>query len=278
MLPAVPVNFIAKANEFGSSIALSWQDGASNSGRVSYRLERSTNQKDWHVLNDNRSDKLYIDSDVQYRTRYFYRVRATDEAGNHSGYAVTEATTPAFLGNASPDKDTVLTAELYRAEVIIPAGALPEPAACSIEPADLESTDYTLDGHQIISGPLQVLCRVADTTAITKFNKPLSVTWTVDPPKKVAGALKYYGYDDELIELDATSDESQAHTVNFLLDRGTTFVAVGKYKQIPLWIKLVGTLLGLGAMAVGGMVWLGRRTRDQLHQRNEDYRKKMMGG
>lgn len=276
--PTTPANFTAQANELGSNIALSWQAATDNAGSVTYWLEKSANQQDWQVLFEDRSDTFYSDTEVKFETRYYYRLRARDAAGNYSGYATAEALTGSFKGNASPDEESVIKDEQKGIEVTIPAGALVAAAACTIEDAGLHVTDFVPKDYMVAAGPFQVLCKTADNAVIGAFNKPLIIKWTIQPPKNVAGPLEYYGYDAEPFKVGTTSRDTEAQTDTFSLEKGTTFVAIGKLKRVSIWVKIAGVLLVLAALA-GAVLWFlfWRFRRHQLKRYN-DYKHKILGG
>ncbi|GAB3762217.1 fibronectin type III domain-containing protein [Spirosoma pomorum] len=103
--PTAPARLTAAAISF-SQINLSWADLSANES--GFQLERSLNGTDgWNKIADVTANvTTYTDQNLNPRTRYYYRIRAINAAGN-SGYSnVADATTP----DAPPAAPTRLTA------------------------------------------------------------------------------------------------------------------------------------------------------------------------
>ncbi len=94
--PSVPSNFQATVGS-SSQISLSWTASTDNVGVTGYRLERCTGSNCANFVQiATPSNTSYSNSGLTASTTYRYRIRATDAAGNLSGYsAVVNATTPA---------------------------------------------------------------------------------------------------------------------------------------------------------------------------------------
>lgn len=273
--PSPPPQLNAVPNQEGTNIEVSWQAATDNIGVQSYQLERSTDEQSWIVISSGRNDTVYNDQDIHFQTRYFYRVLAVDAAGNKSGYIKVDVTTSGFSGNVTPDKDATISNSQENLQVNMPAGAVSEPVSCSIESATVDTP--TIKGSITVSGPFQILCKKADNTILTGFNKPVTVQWTVVPPKNISGALSYYGYDGNWDKLTIKSHDTKAHTDTFSLDKGTTFVALGKLKTTPLFVKLLLVFGGL-SMITGVVVFILLRRKRALEQAiMDDYKHKMTG-
>lgn len=74
VIPAVPVPTGLTANVSGNSVSLSW---TSINGISKYRIERSQNNITWNNLAEVNSTS-YQDQDLDWDTKYYYRVRAVD--------------------------------------------------------------------------------------------------------------------------------------------------------------------------------------------------------
>ena len=109
-VPAAPAALAAAAN--ASSIALTWADQSNNES--GFAIERST---DGGVIftplaTVAANTTQYADNNLLASTRYLYRVRASNAAGNSAYSNVAEATTP-----ATPPVDTNLPAPWASADV-----------------------------------------------------------------------------------------------------------------------------------------------------------------
>lgn len=273
--PSVPTAFTAQAGDQGVSVELSWQPSTDNIGVTAYQVERSTDQQAWQVINNNIVDTFYSDQTVSFQTHYFYRITALDSAHNMSPYTTIDITTPGFNGNVVPDKEATLTNDKAHIKAILPAGALADPASCSIETADVNAPSSK--GYVVVAGPFQILCKKTDSSTITSFNKALSVQWTVTPPKTVSGALQYYGYDSTWHKLTVVRHNSKTHTDNFTLDKGTTFAAIGKLKTTPIIVKILEILFVLGLIGGAVIFVLYRRNLGKKQAVYDDYYRKMKG-
>src|SRR2546422_7624191 len=94
--PTAPANLTAGAAG-GTQINLSWTPSTDNVGVTGYRLERCQGAGCSSFAQiATPAGTSYSDTGVAASTSYSYRVRATDAAGNLSGYSNTaSATTPA---------------------------------------------------------------------------------------------------------------------------------------------------------------------------------------
>jgi hypothetical protein len=95
--PTIPGSFAAAAMT-ASSISLSWTASTDTGGSnlAGYKIERSlTGTGGWSEITQT-TGTSYPSTGLSASTQYFYRARAYDNAGNHSGYtAVVSATTHA---------------------------------------------------------------------------------------------------------------------------------------------------------------------------------------
>ncbi len=79
--PAAPTTLTAHAKT--ASVQLSWQAPADDDV-ADYTILRSTDQTDWHVINQGIATTAYIDNTTLPQQTYYYRVRARDKALNLS--------------------------------------------------------------------------------------------------------------------------------------------------------------------------------------------------
>lgn len=275
--PTAPLNFATTPGDQGVSIKLSWQSSTDNSGRVSYGVERSTDQKQWQIISGNQDSTGFADSGVKFDTHYYYRVRAFDAAGNKSDYAFAEASTSSFAGNATSSKEIVLNYQGDTIQAILPAGALTDSASCAIESLAENNVGPSVQGYVVVGGPFQILCKKADSSLVSSFNKPASIKWTLKTPKNVSGAPVYYGDETNWTKLRIASHNSKSHTDTFVLDKGTAFIAMGKLKHTPAILKVLGVVAGLLSVA-GIIVWLlYRRYQKKQQSVYDDYMHKIRG-
>ncbi|QKZ13136.1 fibronectin type III domain-containing protein [Spirosoma sp. KUDC1026] len=103
--PTAPARLTATPASF-SQINLSWADLSANES--GFQIERSANGTDgWNKIADVAANvTTYADQNLSPRTRYYYRIRAVNAAGNSSYSNAADATTP----DAPPAAPTRLTA------------------------------------------------------------------------------------------------------------------------------------------------------------------------
>jgi hypothetical protein len=118
--PTVPGAFSVAKVPSAPTVRLSWtastDSGDPASGLAGYSLERSANgTSNWAVIYAaGPADLQYNDSGAGYSTRWYYRVRAYDNAGNYSAYtAVLSALTDAIPTYSLTVNNTNSSAGLY---------------------------------------------------------------------------------------------------------------------------------------------------------------------
>ncbi|MHB0977120.1 MAG: fibronectin type III domain-containing protein [Candidatus Aquicultorales bacterium] len=90
--PQAPADLIAvRISE--SSVALSWSRSTDNRGVTSYEAQRSLDQNEWHTLPEKAAVTELADRGLSPDTKYYFRVRAFDEAGNGSAFSNTVSAT-----------------------------------------------------------------------------------------------------------------------------------------------------------------------------------------
>lgn len=264
--PSVPAGFQANYNE--SVVDLSWSGSTDDHGVSGYELERSTDQTAWQRLGGTITSETFSDPEVTFDTTYYYRLRALDQAGNASGYATAQITTGGFSPNAKAGEALVLTSDDGVVRVSIPAGALAEVAAC-----DLRASRYlppSPKDYDSISGPYELLCKVASGSRITAFAQPVTVQVNLsDSQKKRYGDHKFYTRASDWEEVKDVSADN-----GFVLGDSADFAILGKTKKTPLWQKVLITLFILTAVIGGGLFALSYyyrwRLKRRLEQQNRD--------
>src|SRR5712664_3117740 len=109
--PTIPGNLVAAAAS-SSQINVSWAASTDNVAVTGYLLERCQNAGCTNFAQiATPTGTSYSDTGLQASTSYSYRVRATDSAGNLSGYSIpASATTPAAAQPPTPPTNLVATA------------------------------------------------------------------------------------------------------------------------------------------------------------------------
>ncbi len=86
--PGMPQQFSAQVDPAG--VQMAWQPATDNVGVDHYRLSRSTDQVNWEILSADIRTVSYADGGVEAGRHYFYRLQASDAAGNISEFAQIE--------------------------------------------------------------------------------------------------------------------------------------------------------------------------------------------
>ena len=99
--PSAPANLMAAATST-TQIQLSWTASTDNVGVMGYKVERCSGAGCSNFAQiATLAGTTFGDSGLTASTSYSYRVRATDAAGNNSGYSNTATTSTAAAGNIS---------------------------------------------------------------------------------------------------------------------------------------------------------------------------------
>ena len=258
--PTAPDGFTAAVNDSGTEITLSWSASLDAIGVKGYNIERSIDQKAWNTLQSDITDMTFIDKTVAFSTRYFYRITASDAAGNTSDYSLADATTSAFEPNIGTD-DSKLTSDDGTATVLLPAGAIPNGAVCSVTIGD--AAIPTTKTQIRVAGPYQLLCKDSDGNQIASFTKTLLWTYvfknqlvgysspiavTIDDSNKASSAKSTYN--------------SKTKTLIFSQAVGSqTMILASKKKPVPINL-IIGILFILGIFA-GAFFYVLRRRQQQ---------------
>jgi chitodextrinase len=123
--PTVPTNLLATASS--TQITLTWTRSTDNVAVTQYRLERSNSATSGFTSLTTVATNSYVNTGLNASTRYYYRVRAADAAGNLSNYssivnAITgTGTTPPLPTNDTqePTAPSNLTATSTSAQVTL---------------------------------------------------------------------------------------------------------------------------------------------------------------
>jgi chitodextrinase len=103
--PSIPSNFTATATS--TQITLNWSASTDNVGVVQYQIERSTSATTGFTSLNAVSVNFYTNTGLNTSTKYYYRIRAVDAAGNLSAYSsIVNATTGAQSTTPPPTGDT----------------------------------------------------------------------------------------------------------------------------------------------------------------------------
>jgi len=101
--PSTPTNFSASAS--GNQISLSWSPSTDNVAIYRYHIERSTSASSGFSELTTTSNSSYVNSNLNYSTSYYYRVRAEDSSGNYSAYSSIVSATTGSSGNPTNPGD-----------------------------------------------------------------------------------------------------------------------------------------------------------------------------
>jgi hypothetical protein len=102
--PTKPSNLTVAAQD--NIISLSWSPSTDNVGVAGYTIERSEDQSTWSYLTERNTATSYDDSALDSSTKYSYRVRATDAAGNQSEAAYSDTAVEVSSSPASTAEHT----------------------------------------------------------------------------------------------------------------------------------------------------------------------------
>lgn len=271
--PPVPSNFAASLNQEGS-VELTWSKPDYGGTIFGYELDRSTDQTNWTPVGPQSiSTESYIDPEVTYETKYFYRMRAVDASTGRSDYATTEITTGAFQANIGEEGITLDSANGL-ASVFIPKDAVGADVNCSL----YDNTDVlppALENYETIVSPLEVLCKNKDGQFVTTFSSPIRIT--INLPDGYKG-IKYYVYGQDWSEVTPNVTDNQA---TFEMTESTMFTVIGQKKTTPLIVKIFVVLLIIVAIVVGGLLLVNLiarfKRRQELQSKADDYYRKEHG-
>ncbi len=113
--PTAPSNVRAVSDEDSLAVLISWNASTDTSGIKAYTIERSTDGRDWIMLNDNITVTSYRD-EVLVESIYQYRVAAIDQAGNTSVYGFAEYIPASLTATANTTRQSTDRAQLANTE------------------------------------------------------------------------------------------------------------------------------------------------------------------
>ncbi len=105
-VPNAPSNLKATASS-SSQIDLTWTDNSTN--ETGFNIDRSTDNVNWTVLAFNIPSQTYSDTGLAPNVTYYYRVRATNAAGDSANSNVDNATTLAATSTTTNLSDLTWT-------------------------------------------------------------------------------------------------------------------------------------------------------------------------
>jgi hypothetical protein len=262
--PTVPANFQALSAGDNAVINLLWEAATDNVGVKAYQVDRSTDRLTWNTLTSTLEDTRYRDDNAAFGTHYYYRVRASDAAGNWSEFATADAVTVAFSDNAAKGGDAAFTSDDGFASVAMPDGAVSGEANCSVT---AEETKLTIaDGKTLIAGPYAFICKSVSGEVITTLAQPLS--WTFNVKSKMVG------YQDPGVVLAAYNDRTTKQPTSkstYDQEKGTLQIATTQLGVIAVlatkssgfsWSAMGGLAFGavfLAILLIGGTIFVIRR-------------------
>jgi hypothetical protein len=271
--PTAPTNFSATASPTG--VDLGWSASVDNIAVAGYALERSTDNKNWSQLNSRITQTVYTDSTTSYATKYYYRVKGFDAAGNASAFVVTSVSTPDFSANTQSSGDTTLLSDDGKVKVVIPAGATGDSAVCTVE-SNLETLDKpTVKSLTLAAGPYALICKKANGDTLDHLSS--AATYTVGLTKAESskyGKLYIFGYDtgnSSWIQIKTAKYDKKTNTYSISSDQPLQFAVMGSKKAAFPWMVL-WTLLFVLAI-IGGVFFFILRSQ-QKSKYNDYIRKK----
>lgn len=260
LVPTTPEGFTAATSEGANFISLSWTMSTDASGIKGYNIERSTDRASWESLSVDISDTKFDDKTVSFNTHYYYRLTATDNAGNTSEYTLADASSPVYQQNAGSVEAT-LTSDDGVASVTLPADTTSSGAACSVVTSDVTPT--LAKNQVVISGPYQLLCKDADGNQIQTFNRPLAWSYQFKTALKGYGAPIAASLDDAGKSVVSKSVyNKKLKTVSFSQTNGSqSLILASKKKGIP--VNLIIGILLIIVLFIGVFFFVLRRRQQE---------------
>ena len=251
--PSAPADFKAAVHS-SKVVELNWTAGQAAAGVKDYELDRSTDNVSWGTI-ATISDTSYSDTTTDFATKYYYRVRETDNSGANSDYATTNVTTGKFssTGSTISSDDKVVT-------ISIPSGAFDRDVSCSVTSS--QGGLPTVPTKLLLVGPYDILCVADDGSIISTFKKPLTVTMDLSGVSGGYGAVTAKTFDSSSENDPKSTYDAKAHKISFELTAEKSFAIYGK-KQGGAATKIFFVLLLLVVGGVGAVhlrrYWAGRQ-------------------
>ncbi|HSH31157.1 MAG TPA: hypothetical protein VK963_00635, partial [Candidatus Saccharimonadales bacterium] len=210
------------------------------------------------------------DKTTAFNVRYFYRVKAIDNAGNVSPDASVDISTGSFNSNVSSQSGSVVTSEDGAVSVDIPQGSVSKDAVCSVVTDDLNKQQISAPALQLVTGPYALVCKLANGDAISSFQIPVTVTIKPSSDQlKQYDKFQVHQFDPNASSWAAADGEfnKQAKTYGLSLDKPAQIALLGVTKKS--YVGLVLSILVPLVLLVGGVFFY--RLRQMQRQQYNDY-------
>jgi titin len=235
--PAAPARLIASAASF-SQINLQWADLSANES--GFQLERSANGTDgWNKIADVAANATtYSDQNLSPQTRYYYRIRAVNVAGNSDYSNVADATTPVGPP-AAPQSLSAVATSTTQINLIWNAVATATTILIERSPngndgwSQLASVagDVTAYSDQGLSQNTRYYYRIRGANA--SGNGPYSnVANAITPDAPPAAPARLTATAASFSQINLTWADLSANETGFQLERSTDGVAFAKVADI----------------------------------------------
>ena len=263
--PQPPAGFKAAPDDGNIGITLTWNAASDPSGIAGYNLEHSTDRSNWTSVDTNITATTYDDQGTGFDTHYYYRLTATDNAGNTSNYALADASTGQFQSNASGGSGLTVTSDDKLAVAIIPNGALDNDSDCQL--VDDQTAAKTSQSE--LAGPYKLLCKDSQGNEVDSFQKEISWTINLSHKEKRYDHIAVALLDEEGNVSDAGAKfNKKSDVMAFTAQASGPFVVLGTLKHGLPWGTIISIILILLA-AGGGIGYLIYRQRGK--QDYDDY-------
>jgi hypothetical protein len=254
-------------------VHLAWNastDPYSDNPVLTYEVDRSVDQSNWAPIASGISPTSFDDTTAAFSVHYYYRVNASDDGGQTSGYSTADVTTPGFTSNVDSG-GTTFKSEDGLASVVAPAGAIPTEYNCTV--ASNTQVLRTTGSQKVVAGPYQLVCKNANGDLLASFGA--SVKWTINLKGKLSGVgtpvFSTVEVNGALTALKSAEYDKTAQTIAGETS-STQSVAVTAPKQAGFPWSILAAVLFIGGviMAVIVLVALRRRNlsyRDYLRRK-----------
>ncbi len=173
--PTTPGNFQATVVSGDPAVTLTWSASTDASGIKAYRIDRSLDQAGWKTLSDSITGLTYRDTTSGFGLHYYYRLSATDVAGNMSGWANADVAVEDAATAATGSSEATYTSNDKRVVAQLPAGLAAAEISCNI--TDLPDANGQKPGTKkqpAVLGPYKLECKTAAGSVVTEYKKPVS--------------------------------------------------------------------------------------------------------
>lgn len=242
-----PGNFQAKTANGNAVVTLTWEASTGTSSAITYTLDDSTDQVNWANVATGLVVPNFRDDSAAYGIHYYYRVRATDAAGEFSAYATVDLVTPNFMSNTAAAGPTSYYSGDNRVMVLLPSGALVGSGSeCSVEVDPRKIA--TAPGQKVVAGPYSFVCKDEHGQEITSLLQP--ITWTYALANKLGGTKSVtallIGSLEQKQTIQPTLDKKTGVLAFNVAETGTT--AVLAYQESGASLSILNTVLSVLAV------------------------------